>query len=429
MTVLSDVLIKGGTIVDARGERPADVLIGPDGRIAAVGLGLAASRTLDAGGCIVAPGLVEVAAQLGEPGREGTETIETATRAAALGGFTAVVARPDTDPAIDNAGVVREIDALARSALCQVACSATVTVGGVGHGRLSPLAELAALGVRLFVDEGVGTQDPRLLRRALEYASDLNVIIGQHPEDSSLARGGFMHEGAWSSRLGLAGIPAEAEELAVMRDIALARLTGSALHFRRLTTEGSLAMVKAARRAGLGITVEAAVQHAVLTDAALADYDPMAVFRPPLRPESDRAALVVALADGAVDVLSADHSPQAPEDKEAPVDSCAPGAIGLETVLALAISRLDLPMTKLLQLLSWRPAALVGLQGEQGGPLEEGRLANICVIDPNAEWSYDPRAGASRGRNSPFAGWKLRGRVRHTVFRGEPVVVDGKAQR
>jgi dihydroorotase len=425
----SDVVVRGGTVVDARGSRTADVLIGQDGRIAAVGLGLAASRTLDASGCVVAPGLVEVSAQLGEPGREGAESVETGCRAAALGGFTAVVARADTVPAIDSAGVVREVLALAREALCQVTCAATVTVGGLGHGCLSPIAELAGLGVRLFVDEGVGTQDPRLLRRALEYASDLGVIIGQHAEDPSLARGGCMHEGAWSARLGLPGIPAEAEELAVMRDLALTRLTGGALHFRRLTTEGSLAMVRAARRAGLSITVEAAIQHALLTDAALADYEPAVVFRPPLRLEPDRSAIVAALADGTIDVLSSDHSPQPAEAKEAPVDTCAPGAIGLETVLSLALTHLDLPLSRVLELLSWRPAALVGLGADHGGPLEVGRLANLCVVDPDAEWTYEPSRGASRARNTPFAGWKLRGRVRHTVFRGEPVVVDAEAQR
>jgi dihydroorotase len=295
------------------------------------------------------------------------------------------------------------------------------------------MSELAALGVRLFVDEGVGTRDPRLLRRALEYAADLGIVVGQHPEDASLAAGGCMHEGEWSSRLGLAGIPAEAEELAVMEDLALARLTGGELHFRRLTTLSSLAMVGAARRAGLPVTAEAAIQHALLTDAALADYDPACVFRPPLRPEPDRAAVAAALHDGAtdsgIDILSSDHSPQPAQAKEAPVDSCAPGAIGLETAVALALGHLELGFDRLVDLLSSRPAALVGLSATQGGAVAPGRPGNLCVVDPTETWSYDPAAGASRARNTPFAGWTLRGRVRHTVYRGEPVVVDAVAQR
>lgn len=424
--------IRGGRLLDEQGERRADVVVGADGRIAAIGpegTGRDAARTLDAGGCVVAPGLVELSAQLGQPGREGAESVETGTRAAVLGGFTAVVARPDTDPPIDGAAGVREIQALAAHGLCEVVPSATVTVGGTGEGRLAPLAELTELGVRLFVDEGTGTRDPRLLRRALEYAADLGVVVGQHAEDASLAAGGVVHEGEWSSRLGLPGVPAEAEELAVMRDLALARLTGGALHFRRLTTAGSLAMVRAARRGGLPVTVEVSVNHALLTDAALAGFDPNCVFRPPLRPEHDRAELVAALADGGVDVLSSDHSPHPSHAKEVPVDEAAPGAVGLETALALALTRLDLPLERLLAALSWAPAALAGLRARHGGPIEVGRPANLCVIDPAATWTYEPARGASRARNTPFGGCRLRGRVRHTLVDGRAVVVDAEAQR
>jgi dihydroorotase len=429
MSGRSELAIRGGTVVDAGGERRADVVVGADGRVVAVGPGLTAARTLDAGGCVVVPGLVELSAMLGQPGREGCETVATGTRAAALGGFTAVVARPDTCPAVDSAAVVREVTALGEGALCQVATAACVTVGGTGQGRLAPLHELAELGVRLFVDEGVGTQDPAVLRRALEYAADLDVIIGQHPEDPALGGGGCVHEGEWSSRLGLPGVPAEAEELAVMRDLALARLTGGRLHLRRLTTAGSLAMAGAVRRAGLPVTVEAAIHHTLLTDAAVADYDPRCVFRPPLRPEADRAALAAALAGDGVDVLSSAHSPLPPEAKERPMDGAEPGAVGLESVLSLALTRLGLPLRRLIELLSSRPARLAGLQDSQGGPVEAGRPANLCVIDPSTSWTYRPEEGASRGRNTPFAGWSLRGRVRHTLLWGEPVVIDGEAQR
>jgi dihydroorotase len=422
-------VVRGGDVVDERGRRRADVVVGADGRVAAVGEGLTAARTLDAGGCVVAPGFVELSAQLGQPGREGAESVETGTRAAVLGGFTAVVARPDTDPPIDGAAGVREVVALAAAALCEVVPSATVTVGGRGEGRLAPLGELAELGVRLFIDEGVGTFDPRLLRRALEYAADLHVVIGQHPEERGLAANGVMHEGEWSSRLGLAGVPAEAEELAVMRDLALARLTGGALHFRRVSTAGSLAMIGAARRGGLAVTVEASINHAVLTDAALAGYDTNCVLRPPLRPDHDRLAVLAALADGGVEALSSDHSPQPANDKDVPVDDAAPGAIGLETVLALAIGRVGLPIERVVALLSCGPAAVAGLRPRHGGPVEVGRPANLCVFDPEATWTYDPGRGASRAHNSPYGGWALRGRARHTIVAGEAVVVDGEARR
>ncbi|MPY95395.1 MAG: amidohydrolase family protein [Acidimicrobiia bacterium] len=423
-----DVVLRGGTVLDAAGERRADVLVGPDGRIAAVGLGLDATVVLDAGGCLVAPGLVDLFAQLGQPGLEDAETIAEASRAAALGGFTAVVARPDTDPPIDGAAVVREVLSLAEGACCEVRPAAALTVGMSGE-QLTPMAELAALGVRLFVDEGRGAQDARVLRRALEYAVDLGVVVGEQPEEAALARGGCAHEGEWASRLGLPGIPAEAEELAVMRALALARLTGGALHLRRLSTASSIAMAAAARAGGVAVTVSTTAQHGLLTDAALQGYDPAFRFGPPLRPEADRAAVADALAEGRVDVLVSDHSPQPPEAKELPFDAAAPGAVGLQTVLGLALGPLGLEPARALEALSWRPAEIAGLEGAHGGLLQVGRPANLVVLDPEARWRHDPAAGASRSRNTPFGGWELRGRVRHTLLWGEPVVVEGAARR
>ena len=422
------LVIRGGTVLDVRGERRADVLVGGNGRILAVGPDLDAPVRLDAGGAVVAPGLVDLLAQLGEPGHEDAETIAEAARAAALGGFTAVVARPDTDPPIDDAAVVREVLAIAAGACVDVRPAAAVTVG-LGGDRLTPMAELAALGVRLFVDEGVPVDDPRLLRRALEYAADLGVAVADQPEDASLARGGCAHEGEWASRLGLPGIPAEAEELAVMRDLALARLTGGRLHLRRLSTASSVAMAAAARDGGVAVTLGVTPQHCLLTDASLATFDPAFVFRPPLRPEVDRAALVRAVAAGTVDVLASDHSPHPPEAKELPLDAAAPGAVGLETALGLALGPMGLALDRVLAAMSWNPARVAGLEDGHGGPIEPGRPANLCVIDPGVRWRHDPAKGASRSRNTPFADVDLVGRVRHTVLRGEPVVVDGRVQR
>ncbi|HEV3225768.1 MAG TPA: dihydroorotase [Acidimicrobiales bacterium] len=425
MTML---VLKGGTVVDSTGERVADVLITDDGRIAAVGPDLSAARVVDASGCVVAPGLVDLHTHLREPGREESETVETGSRAAALGGFTAVVAMPNTDPAIDSAAVVRDVLELGRKASCDVYTAGAITVGRAGE-QLAPMAEMAALGVRLFTDDGNGVQDNRLMRRALEYASGLGVTLAQHCEDESLSSGGHMHEGEWSSRLGIPGIPSEAEELMVMRDIALAGLTGARVHFQHLSTDGSIAMVRAAKAGGLAVTAEATTHHFTLTDECCSTYDPVFKVNPPLRTASDVASVKAGLADGAVDAIATDHAPHAQELKESTFDEAPPGMLGLETALALALTELDLPLPEVLALLSWRPAMIAGVAGTHGGPIDAGQPANLCVIDPTATWTVDPAQLASRSRNTPYAGRTLSGRVRHTFLWGEPVVLDGVAQR
>ncbi|MCU4184807.1 dihydroorotase [Acidiferrimicrobium sp. IK] len=423
-------MIHGGTLVDPTGTRPGDVLI-QDGVIVSAGNRVesapAGTVVLDAGGCVVAPGLVDLHTHLREPGREEAETVETGSRAAALGGYTAVVAMPNTEPAIDSAAVVRQVLELGRDALCDVAVAGSITVGREGT-RLAPLAEMAALGVKLFTDDGSGVQDARLMRRALEYASSLGVTLAQHCEDSSLAAGGHMHEGEWSSRLGIPGQPAEAEELMVMRDLALCRLTGTPVHFLHLSTARSVAMVRGAKASGLPVTAEATPHHLCLTDACVAGYDTVFKVNPPLRSAEDAAAIRAGLADGTIDAIATDHAPHAKEAKEAPFDQAPPGMIGLETALGVALSELDLPIERVVALLSWKPAAIAGL-AEHGRPITAGIPANLCVIDPEMEWTVDPARMASRSRNTPFAGRTLRGRVRHTVLAGEPVVVNGQAQR
>jgi dihydroorotase len=427
---LKSVLIRGGRVVDAGGERVADLAV-EGGRIAAVvadGSDLSADVVLDAGGCVVAPGLVDLHAHLRQPGREEAETVETGARAAALGGFTCVLAMPNTDPPVDSAGTAREVLELGRDTCCEVRTSAAITVGRQG-GQLTPMAELAALGVRFFTDDGNGVQDGRLMRRALEYARGLGVTLAQHCEDDVLAAGGAMHEGAWSSRLGLPGQPAEAEELMVMRDIALARLTGGRVHFQHLSTRRSVELVGAAKAEGLPVSCEATPHHFTLTDESCASYDPVFKVNPPLRTADDVAAIRAGLASGVIDCVATDHAPHPQEDKERPFDQAPPGMLGLETALALALTHLRLPIVDLLALLSWRPAALLGVGDRHGGPIEAGGPANLCVVDPAATWTVDPAALASRSRNTPYAGMPLTGRVRHTLLAGEPVVVDGEAQR
>ncbi|HEY8523448.1 MAG TPA: dihydroorotase [Acidimicrobiales bacterium] len=423
------VMIRGGCVVDATGERRADVVVA-DGEIVAVGedLDAHADVELDAGGCLVGPGLVDVHTHLRQPGREEAETVETGARAAALGGFTCILAMPNTEPAIDSAGVAREVLELGRGTTCDVRTSAAITVGRQGE-RLTPMAELAELGVRFFTDDGSGVQDGRLMRRALEYARGLGVVLAQHCEDEALAAGGHMNEGAWSSRLGIPGQPAEAEELMVMRDIALARLTGARVHLQHLSTRRSLELVAQAKAAGLRVTCEVTPHHFTLTDERCATYDPVFKVNPPLRTGDDVAAVRAALAAGTVDCIATDHAPHTPETKEQPFDQAPPGMLGLETALALALTELDLAPIDVFALLSWGPAAVLGVDDVHGGPVAPGRPAHLCVVDPTETWTVDPGRLASRSRNTPYAGMELTGRVRHTLLAGEPVVVDGEAQR
>jgi dihydroorotase len=431
MTASAELVLRGGTLVDEGGERVADVAVA-DGRIVAVGDGLDADRVVDASGCLVSPGLVDLHTHLRQPGREDAETIETGARAAALGGYTAVLAMPNTTPPIDCAAVVREVLELGRPTVCDVHTTGAITVGRAGE-QLAPMAEMAALGVRMFTDDGTGVQDDRLMRRALEYASGLGVTLAQHCEVTSLSEGTCMHEGEWSSRLGLPGQPSEAEELMVMRDIALARMTGARVHFQHMSTAGSVAMIAAAKAAGLPVTAEAAPHHFTLTDACCSGYDATFKVHPPLRTDADVAAIAEGLASGVLDAIATDHAPHTPEDKERPFDHAPPGMLGLEYALALAFTQLvdggtGMTEADVLAAMSWRPARIAGLDAH-GGPIAAGAPANLCVVDPSVRWTIDDSGGASRSRNVPYVGREVRGKVRHTFLFGEQVVIDGEVQR
>ena len=435
---MTRLVITGGTIIDQRGERRGDVAV-EDGRIVEVGTGLTSAgltsngltgdRTLDATGCIVSPGFVDLHVHLREPGKEEAETIETGSRAAALGGFTAVVAMPNTDPAQDSVAVVEFVRQQGeRAGLCEVLPSGCITVGRDGE-HLAPYGELSAAGVHLFTDDGNGVQDAQLMRRALEYAKPLGIVLAQHCEVSSLTKGAVMHEGSCCSRLGLPGWPSLAEELMLFRDIELVRLTGVPMHFLHLSTARSVELVRQAKAEGLPVTAEATPHHFTLTDELLATYDAVYKVNPPLRTPDDIAALKAGLADGTIDAIATDHAPHAPHTKEAPLDQAPPGMLGLETALALAVTELGLPMQRVLALLSWNPAAIAGVADRHGRPVEAGEPANLCVFDPTAEWTVAPANLASKSRNTPYAGRTLRGKVRHTVFAGDLVVEGGVALR
>jgi len=427
---VGELVIKGGRVIDQHGERAADVLV-RDGVVAEVGAGLSAATTLDASDCVVTPGLVDLHTHLREPGMEEAETVASGARAAALGGYTAVVAMPNTDPPIDSASVAGHVLALGRDALCDVHAAGAITLGRAGEA-LAPMGELHDRGVRLFTDDGDCVADARLMRRALEYARALpGAVVAQHCEEPSLVEGGHMHEGAWSSRLGVAGRPAAAEEVVVARDLALARATGGRIHFLHLSSAAAVALVRDAKASGVAVTAEVTPHHLVLTDASCATWDPAFKVNPPLRTDADVAALREGLADGTIDAVATDHAPHPPEAKDQPFSEAPPGMLGLETALAVILTELVGPgvldLETALARLSWGPAAIAGLDGH-GEPIEPGSAANLCVIDPAATWEVDATALASRARNTPWAGRKLTGRVRHTVLHGEPTVIDGEAQ-
>ena len=429
------VLLRGGRVIDETGERDADVLV-RDGVIAAVGpnLDAADAQILDAEGAVVTPGLVDIQVHFREPGREDCETIDSGSRAAALGGFTAVVAMPNTTPPLDDAKVVGAVLDQGRRSLCHVTVAGCITKGREGH-ELAPMGELYDLGVRIFTDDGDCVADANVMRRAFEYALALpGAVIAQHAEDPALVAGGHMHEGEWSSRLGIPGRPAAAEVTVVARDLELARLTGGRYHVLHMSTAGATALVRAAKAEGVRVTAEASPQHFTLTDAECASFDPVFKMNPPLRATEDRDAIVAGLVDGTIDAIATDHAPHTPESKERPFEEAPPGMLGVETALAVAITRLVEPgllsLAEVLARMSWQPARIAGLDGlGHGLPIAVGNPANLCVIDPHETWVVDAERSASKSRNTPWAGWKLTGRVRHTMLRGEPVVVNGEATR
>lgn len=428
------VLFRGARVVDpaAGTDAVADVLVS-GGVIEDVGAGLVATgaEVVDVAGAVLAPGLVDLHVHLREPGREDEETIASGSAAAALGGFTAVQAMPNTDPVCDNAAVAEKVWGQGRAVgLVEVLPAGAITKGLEGK-LLSPAGELArsAARVRMITDDGRGVQDARLLRRAMEYARGFDVIVGEHCEDDALAAGGQMHEGEVSSMLGLEGIPAEAEEIPAARDIALARLTGARLHLLHISTAGSVELVRRAKAAGVRVTAEATPHHATLTDGELSSYDTNCKVNPPLRTAADVEAIRQGLADGTIDAIASDHAPHAVEEKEAEFEVAPPGMIGLETALAVVLTELVGPgvisLPRAIQLMSTGPARLAGLDG-QGGPIVAGARANLVVLDPSARWVVDVRRLASLSRNTPWAGRELTGKVLHTVYDGRWVVRDGK---
>jgi len=420
------VVFRGGNIVTNEGVVHADLVV-QGGQISEIGSGLAAKEVVDISGLTVFPGFVDLHAHLREPGREDTETIETGSRAGAKGGYTAVIAMPNTNPAQDNVPTIEFVRLQGqRAGLLEVIPSGCITMGREGKA-LAPMAELAKVGVKLFTDDGSGVQDPLLMRRAMEYSKELNVVLGQHCEVSSLTQGAVMHECGCSSDLGVPGWPSIAEELMVHRDIELARLTGARIHFLHLSTAGSVKLVRQAKLDGLPVTAEVTPHHLSLTAELLRGFDATFKVNPPLRTISDIDALKAGVLDGTIDAIATDHAPHARRDKELPLDQAPPGMLGLETALGVTCAALDLDPLAIAQVMSVAPARIAGIADRQGNLPRVGVAANLCFVDLNATWMINPETMASKSTNTPFVGRQLCGKVVHTMFNGDLVVRDGEA--
>ncbi|PYP17254.1 MAG: dihydroorotase [Gemmatimonadetes bacterium] len=417
------LLLQGGRVIDPSRDfdRTADVLV-QDGRIAALGAGLGAPDGVDVRdvrGKIVAPGLVDLHVHLREPGSEDVETIASGTRAAVAGGFTAVCAMPNTDPVTDNQAAVGFIvRQAARAGLARVYPIGAISVGQRGE-HLSEFGEMVAAGVVAVSDDGRPVVSSHMMRTALEYARTFGVPVADHCEEPTLATGGVMHEGLVSTRLGLKGIPAAAEEIMVARDILLAGLTGGQLHLCHMSTRGSVDLIRRAKEQGLRVTAEVTPHHLALTDHACEGYDTHAKMNPPLREAADVAALRSALQQGVIDCIASDHAPHAYDAKEAAFDDAPFGVVGLETAFAVAHTELVgggvLTLPELIARMSTAPAAVFGLPG---GSLTPGAPADVVVLDITARWTVDAVNFHSKSRNTPFAGRTLTGRAVLTLVGG-----------
>ena len=417
------ILLKNGRVIDpANGiDQIRDVLI-VDGRIRALGQpgSLAGQDGLvyDVTGKWVVPGLIDMHVHLREPGQEYKETIETGTRAAAAGGFTAVAAMPNTKPVNDNQTVTVFILAKAAEAgLARVYPVGAISSGSNGE-HLAEFGELRQAGAVAVTDDGLPVGNSQLMRRALEYAGNHDLLVISHAEDLSLSQSGAMNDGPLATRLGLRGIPHVAEEIMVYRDLALAEFTGRPIHIAHVSTRESLALIRRAKEKGVAVTAETAPHYFTLTEKAVDGYNTLAKMNPPLRTEADVAAVREALRDGTLDAIATDHAPHGELDKDQEFDLAANGIIGLETAVPLTLQLVrekQLDARRMVELLSVNPARILGVPG---GTLSVGAPADIAVIDPEKKFVFTEESIQSKSRNSPFLGWELQGKAVLTILEG-----------
>ncbi len=428
----ADLVILGGRLVaPADATEHVDVVI-EGGHIAAVvpaGEAPAAQRTLDASGAWVMPGFVDIQVHFRTPGATDSEDMASGAAGAAMGGVTACVIMPNTDPPIDTPDMVTEVLALAAGVPCDVRTSATITAGRAGE-RLADLAALYDLGVRVFTDDGDCVADDALMEAALAATVQLpGAVISQHAEDPAMVAGGIINAGAVADRLGLRGRPAEAEVSVVHRDIELARRTGGRYHVLHLSVAAAMDLVVRAKRDGVAVTAEVTPQHLVLTENDVERLGTTGKMNPPLRLADDVAALRQGIIDGSLDAVATDHAPHHPSLKDRPLADAPPGMIGVETMAPVVWSEFvatgQMSPERFVEVVSTAPARIAGI-ADHGQPIRAGSRANVTVFDPTAIWTVRAVELQSRSLNSPWAGRTLNGRVRHTVLAGNPVVVNNE---
>jgi dihydroorotase len=422
------LLIANGYVIDpTQGVNGEKSLLVEDGRVAAV---LARGdappegvEVFDATGLVVAPGFIDLHTHLREPGQEYKETVESGAAAAVAGGWASVCAMPNTDPVNDNPAVTRfVIEQAERAGLANVFPVGAITKGSKGE-ELAEMGEMKRAGIVAVTDDGRPVPSAGLMRRAMEYARGFDLAVMDHCEDRTLTAGGVMHEGAWSLRLGLRGHPALAEEMDALRDCALAQLTGARLHLAHVSTRGALEAVRRAKEKGLHVTCEAAPHHFTLTDERVRDYDTNTKMCPPLRSADHLESVLEALRDGTIDAIATDHAPHHADEKALEYDNAPFGITGLETAVGLALDRLVhegvISLERLVELCSVNPARIFSLEGR--GTLRPGAWADVTVLDPDLEWTFDAAGSKSKSRNTPFDGWTLRGAAVATFVAGRLV--------
>ena len=423
---MTTLFIANGRVIDpASGKDGKENLIVRDGKIVDVTQDKKVpdgATVIDAKGCIVAPGFIDMHVHLRDPGHEYKEDIKTGTAAAAAGGMTSVLCMPNTDPVNDCASVTEYIlDRAERVGSVNVFPAGAITRGLDGK-TLSDIGDMASAGVKALTDDGKPVMDSGVMRRAMEYALAFDLLVIAHSEDEGLAACGVMNEGSVSVELGLRGMPAAAEEAMVARDIMLSDLTGTRLHIAHASTAGTVRLIRDAKRRGLSVTAEATPHHLTLTEDAVSDYDPNTKVNPPLRTEIDRQALIKGLADGTIDAIATDHAPHNIIDKEAGFELAAFGLIGMETMLPLVLALVHnrkITMQRMIEALTTAPAKILRLEGK--GSLGKGADADITIFDPDETWTIASGKFASKSRNTPFEGLRVRGRVKYTIVDGEVV--------